>query len=567
MALLANCVGRVVKVDSACGCTLTRTTVTGLDPAAIEALAYKEIALTKAILNTAEAKMLGVPENPLMMLLNGRTKDIKVSQHSIDEQSIVMPFIQRTQRSVVNANYFTIVANTAIPAPGAGTGAIPASAWQLTVGLGNSPFQTTLTEIERYFVPGQTLIVKTWDTVDVKTARTLVFTIYSAANADSGGNARASVIVYPPVSAANWATYTANQKAVWRPYFGMVEIGANSIANEESHCQNQPSDLSKALVVNWLQTTRESYCREAAYEQVLNAIMKGDVNDYLKMFKYQSIAEQQKQMKARYDTEWFNSVFWGQAIDVDNQTVSNWQNLPIVYDVANGTCPLAYKASALGIFTQLGDCNRVRDYQGLPLDLVTIFSDLYYLRRNREASGDRVPVIDSYTDRHTSGAIFEVMAKYFKAKYGVDTTRFAKFGEKIMFEDVVMFEYDIYDVKEAGVQWAVFQLDYFNDLVDAYNVTYVGWNFQTRANNLWMIDWSDISIGVAKTTQVTRKSPNPNTDLAAYQCVISPNVKTYDLRSKLWTVMVDRPQRHMIYHNYRSGCPAIQFTECSVPSS
>lgn len=117
------------------------------------------------------------------------------------------------------------------------------------------------------------------------------------------------------------------------------------------------------------------------------------------------------------------------------------------------------------------------------------------------------------------------------------------------------------------MQWAVFQLDYFNDLVDAYNVTYVGWNFQTRANNLWMIDWSDISIGVAKTTQVTRKSPNPNTDLAAYQCVISPNVKTYDLRSKLWTVMVDRPQRHMIYHNYRSGCPAIQFTECSVPSS
>lgn len=559
------CVGRVAKVDSACGCTLTRTIITGLSPSDIVNLSYKEIALTKAILDAQEAKMLGVPENPLMMLLNGRTKDVKVNTMQIEEQSIVMPFIQRTQRSFVNANYWTIVAASNVPT--AGTGAVPASAWKLTLGLGNSVFQTTLQSIERYFLPGSTLIVKTWDGVNTKTARTLVFTIYSAVNADSGATPRAAVTVYAPVSAANWALYTPSQKSVWQPLFGMAEIGTNSVADEESYCQQQPSDLAKNLIVNWLQTTRESYCREAAYEQVLDWIMKGKINDYLKAFKYQSIAEQQKQMKARYDLEWYNSVFFGQAIDVDNQTTANWQNLPLVYDVAADTCPLAYKARALGIFTLLNECNRVRDFTGLPLDLNTVFSDLYYLRRNREATGDRVPVIDSFTDRYNAGYIFESMTKYYKARYDWDTVRYAKIGEKITHDGMMMFVYDQYDVKEAGVTWSVFQLDYFNDLVDAFNTVVVGWNFSTRANNLWFIDWSDISIGVARNKQVTRKSPNPNTDLALYQCVITPNVKTYDLRSKMWTVMVDRPNRHVIYHNFASGCPVVDIPQCTVPQS
>jgi hypothetical protein len=560
-----SCAGRVVKVDSACGCTLTRTTVTGLSPADIVNLSYKEIALTKAILDTAEAKMLGVPENPLMMLLNGHTKDIKVNTMAIEEQSIVMPFIQRPQREFINANYWTIVSGSKEST--AGVGAVPASAWRLTLGLGNSPFQTTLAAIERFFVAGSTLIVKTWNGVDTKTARTLVFTIYSATNADSGATPRANVIVYPPVSATNWTTYTQAQKSVWQPLFGMAEIGTNSIANEESYCQNQPSDLSKSLLVSWLQTTRESYCREAAYEQVLDWILKGKVNDYLKAFKYQSIAEQQKQMKARYDLEWYNSVFFGQAIDVDNQTTGNWTNLPIVYDVANSSCPLAYKARALGIFTILNECNRVEDRTGLPLDLNTIFEDLYYLRRQRESTGDRVPIIDSLTDRHNADRIFESMSKYYKARYDWDTVRYAKLNEKITHDGMLMFVYDIYDVKEAGVQWAVFQLDYFNDLVDAYNQTVVGWDFSTRANNLWMIDWSDIKIGVTNNKQVTRRSPNPNTDLSLYQCVISPNVTTYDLRSKMWTVLLDRPKRHKIYHNFATDCPVVEIPACTVPQS
>lgn len=560
------CVGRIVEVSSACGCTLTKTTITGLAPADIVALANKEIYLTKAILDAREAKMLGVPENPLMTLLNSRIKDIKdaLQMQKIDEQSIVMPFIQRTQRSFINANYFTVLAGGLTA--GAGANGIPVSAWDLTLGLGNSVFQTTLQDIQRFFVPGTTLIVRTWDGVNTKTARTLVFTIYAAVEVDQGSIVKAKVTVYPPVSATNWVGYTAAQKSVWQPYFGMAETGANSVSDYESYCQNQPSDLSRNIVVNWLQTTRESYCREQSYEEVLDLILKGKVNDYLKAFKYQSIAEQQKMMKARYDLNWFNSVFFGQALDVDNQTTANWQNLPIVYDLVNTNCPLAYKASALGIFTLLNTCNRVKDFQGMPLDLTGLFSDLYYLRRWREATGDRVSTIDAMTDRYTFSDIFDAMTKYYKARFNWNTDRFAKMGEKIVHDNLLMFTYDIYDIKEAGVSLAVFNIDYFNDLIDAYNTVVVGWNFQTRANNLWMIDWSDVNVGIGAQKSVTRKNPDPAT-ADIYKCVITPNVRTYDLRSKMWTVMVDRPNRHLIYHNYASGCPRVSIPNCVVPQS
>lgn len=562
--LAPDCVGRLVKIDASCGCTLTRASITGLTPDQFEAMSYTELALSKAILDAKEAKMLGVIENPLMTLLDGSTTDIKVGTEQIDDQSIILPYYQRTQRGVINANYFKIVSGSG------GVGGLngaPISAWKFVLGLGNSPFQTELTAIERYFLPGARLNVTTWDNVTNRAARTLTFTIFSAVNADAGGHAQATVIVYPPVSAANWVTYPAAEKAIWQPGFGMATLGANSIADEESYCPQQPSDLNKKLVLSWMQTTRESYCRDSVYEKILGYILNGQVNDYLKAFKYISIADQQKQQKILYNKAWFNSVFFGMAIDVDNQTSANYRNLPPIYDVANPDCLLGYKANAIGIFHILDACNRVRDFSGNPLDLDMLFSDVYYLRRNREADTERANIIDGFTDRNTAATIFEVMTKYYSAKYNWQTERFAKMGEEVTHEGMLMFSYDRYDIKEAGVILAIFQLDYFNDLVDAYNMTVVGWDFSTRANNLWFIDWSDIKIGVGKTRQVTRRSPNPNTDLPDYQCVITPTVKTYDLRSKTWTVLLDRPNRHLIYHNFSGECPVVSIKGCVVPQS
>ena len=562
-----NCVGRIVKVDASCGCTLTRTSITGLSPDDIVALANKEIYLTQAILDAKEAKMLGVPERGLMELLTSKVSDIKddLQISKIDKQSIVMPFIQRQQRSFVNANYFTIESG-AVPGD-AGVGSVPVSAFNLTLNLGPSWLKSNLGNIERYFVPGSTLIVLTWDSHLTKNARTLVFTIYRAVNADVGNDAKALVTVYPNVNGTDWNAMSGAERLVYQPTFGVAQTGANSVANEESYCPVQPSDLSNRLIVNWLQTTREAYCREQSYEEVLDQILKGRVNDYLKAFKYQSIADQQKQQAARYRREFYNTVFYGQAIDINKQTTANWQQLPIVYDIINTSCPLAYKASAEGIFTQLNNCNRVVDMAGNKLDLDYIFQQLYYLRRNREADGDSVQVIDAMTDRYTAGMIQEVMMKYYKARYDLDTTRYFRANEKITHDGFLLFNYNIYDIVESGVQFAVFVDDYFNDMIDAFATSVVGWDFRSRARNLWFIDWSDIRIGVAGEMRVTRKNPDPETsDL--YKCVMAPNIRTYDLRSRTFTVMVDRPQRHLIIHNFADSCAKITAGNgCVVPQS
>lgn len=566
--LVTPCFGRTISVTPSCGCTLTKASVLGLSSDDVVALGYKELYLTQAILAAKEAKMLGVPERGLMELLTSSTRDISkmVTNQKVDEQSIIQPYIMRNQRSVMNANYFTIEAGAA--ASDAGTGSIHTGAWDVTLNMGPSWLKTNFDAMETFFVAGDTFQVFTWDTVGAKNARTLVFTILRSVNADAGGTFKAKVTLVPPMTSAKYTSLASNEKAVWNPTFGVGQTGANSVNGFESYCPQQRSDINNNLIINWLQETRESYCREQSYEEILDLILKGKVNDYLKGFRSMSIADQEKQKAARYRRNFYNTVFFGTAIDIYNQTEANWRNLPQVYDpVSNGTCPLAYKASAEGIFTQLLKCNRVIDMAGGLLDLNYIFAQLYYLRRNREADGDSVDTIDAMTDRYTAGMILEVMCKYYEARYKITTTRMLKTGEAITHENVTLFNYNIYQIEDAGCNWAVFIDDYFNDLIDAYNTSISGNDFKTRARNLWFLDWSDIAIGVAGTKHVTRKTPDPKTSLL-YTCVIDETIKTYDLRSKIFTVMVDRPQRHMIIHNFSGGCPKIASGfGCLVPQS
>lgn len=568
MSLVVNCLPRVVKVSSATGCTLTATSIKGLTPGELEALANKEIDLARVILNAAEAKMLGVQEHGLATLLRSSIKNIKpaLSQTKIDEQSIVLPYIQRTQRSFINANYFTIEAGVADSEAGTTVNGvvIPASAWKLTLNLGASWLKTDLENIERYFKPGNTLIVLTWSDTTAKNAVTLVFKIIRASNADAGGVKKAYVTVEPNVASDTWAGMSSPEKAAFQPTFGVAQTGANSVSDREAWCVNSPADMSRKIIVNWMQTSRFSRQLDESYQKTLDSIMKGKVNAFMQGFQFNTIAEQNKRAAQLEDEEWLRSVFFGQRIN-DKQTVEGYQNLPVVYDIEDGSCPLEYKANALGIFTFLTDCNRVIDLNGGDLDLDYVFSQLYLLKRHRESDGDRVSVIDSMTDRLTSNKILDAMTKYYKVKYGFTLERVAKIGEKITHEGYVLFNYNVYDVPEQSVQWAVFHDTFFDDMIDAFPATVGGQDFKSRARQLWFLDWSDISVGIAGTKSVKRKQPSVETN-SLYKCVITPNIKEFNLRSTKWTVMVDRPHRHLIIHNFSGNCPTISAVGCSVPN-
>lgn len=569
MPLAPTCTPRFAKVDSACNCTLTQLKIQGLTPAEIENLGYKEVDLLRVVMQAAEAKALGVQERGIGMLLRSSIKDIKPSLNTVKVgmQSLVLPYIMRPQEAYINANYFTIQ-NGLAPAD-AGQNGLHPGAWDFILKLSDSWLKTDLEALERYFLPGNTLIVHTWDSTATKVAKTLVFTIVRAVNADTSIK-QARITVYPNVTAAAYNAMTTPQKNALHPTFGVAQTGANDISDREAWCFEQPADISKKLLINWIQTTRTSRCVDEDYQRILNAIMSGKVNEYQKGFVWQSLADQNKRKTMLEEEAWYRSVFYGQAIDpvAQGNQGANYAQLPTVADVSDPSCPREYKARALGIFTMLQECNRVIDLNGSKLDLDMIFDQLYLLAQYRSAGGDNVSVIDSMTDRWTADDIFTTMSKYYKAKYGWDTTRYFKAGEKITHDGVVMFNYDIYDIKVVGVQWAVFHDAFFDNMISAFpnDVNASNFNFKDRARQLWFLDWSDISIGNAGTTSVQRKTPDPETS-TLYQCVITANVKTFNLRSQKWTVMVDRPHRHLVVYNFAEGCPGISVVSCPVPNS
>lgn len=563
------CLGRTLNVDSTCGCTLTRMSITGLTSADIVNFGNSEIDLTRMIFDAQELKMWGVPERGLNMLLKGKIQNIKpdLVMAKVNQQSIIQPWITRTQQSFINDNYFKIESGT--PTPGAGTGTIPASAWNVKVILGGAWINDGgISALEKSFVVGSTLIVHTWDSVATKTALTLQFTILAAVNADAGGVYKATVTIAPNLTSAEWTALTAPQQANYHPAFGMIQTTANNVDDREAYCNQQRADINKRLVDYWLQTSRVVTCVQQSYEEVLDAILAGKVNDYLKNMKYLDIAAQEKQKLARGEREWMNSIMYGQIIN-GNQTQANWRSLPAVNDPTDATCQLGVKANALGFFTQLNNCNRVIDLGGAALSLDYIMNQvLYPLRRQRQADGDTIDVIDSMTNRYMSAIIFETMTKYYTAKYGINITRFFTANQKIEHEGFLFFTYNVYDVQEAGVQWAVFVDDYFNDFVDSFNQKIVGWDFKTRANAIWFIDWSDVSVGLAKTNQAIRKWPSIDpVTTEVYKCVITPNVSTYKLSSKTYTPMIQRANRHLIIHNMTFACPTVSIAGCTVPQS
>ena len=563
---------RLVKVDNSCGCTLTRASFQGLTPQQFENLSLSETELGKVIANSAEAKILGVQERGLPMLLRSSIRDIKpeLNVENISEQSIILPYIQRRQDQIINANYFDI--ESSVITPNRGTSGLAqnfANAIDITVNLGTSTFKSPLTNIERYFLKGLTIIITTWDDSINRTAKTVQYTILEAVNANSGGTEKSKVTITP---IGNVLFPTENDGITELvPQYGIVQISANNISDWEFWCENQPSDNNTGLIINWLQTTRESRCVSELYKDALARVYDGSTNTWDPTFKFKRIADQNKRATMLSDENWLRSVFYNDYIS-PNQTPEGYKNLPPVEEPEQDGCIVEYKANALGFFTILAENGRVLDLNGAALDLDDIFEQLYLLKRHRQVDGDRIQVIDTMTDRNTAVLIFETMAKYYKARFGWDTTRFAKLGQKVEFNGQVSFEFDIYDIPDSSVQWAVFREDFFDDHIEAHSAAAAGGvlggaqDFTNRGRNLWFIDWSDTAIGMAGSNSVTRKSPAPEVqDL--YKCRMRANIKEYVLKSQKWTAMIDRPSRHLIIHNFRLVCPTVKAgNNCSVPN-
>jgi hypothetical protein len=291
--------------------------------------------------------------------------------------------------------------------------------------------------------------------------------------------------------------------------------------------------------------------------------MNGKVNPYLSSMVYQPLAEQNKIASKVSQDQWNRAVWYNQAIN-DAQKPESYMQLPAVTDPEDGNCTLEYKANALGIKSLLREGSRIKDNGGNALDLDSLFSDLYYLKRNREQDGDTISVIDVMTDRLTSVKIFEAFNSYYKLRYGWETQRNANINQTIEHNGIVLFNYNVYDIPDVGVQLAVFHDPMFDDLLnvgsgkkylldgsrsadDVFSSS-DALAFSKSQRMLWLVDWSDVKIGIAGTNSITRTQPHPEVD-RLYSCRMDSVKRTFNLRSTKWTTMMDRPHRHLIIEN------------------
>ena len=527
-----NCDPRLIVVDESTGCTLTRANIRAFTKQDFEDQQFKEVGMDRIIAQTKEARLAGVRERTLTDLLLSRHVSLNEGSGG-GTKSIIAPFTLVPRRDVVNANYFGVTAGEAADATNL---AVHSGRWVVTVGTGVSTFKSALKSLENYFLPGMSVLIENHDSSDV--AQTIQMKIVSAASASA---TTADVILEPNKTDAIWDAaggMTQAEQDVYRPTSGTLTLLSNSVSDYESWCNQGPAVNDLTLLEYWQQTTRHTHQFNDEYLKALTAPL---TSNFFKKFRQLPLAQQRKQQEMQMEQAFYNTVFYGQEIN-ENQTVEGYTSLPQVVDPANTSCALEFKANTLGIRTQLARCGKVSDKAGADLNLDTLFESIYLLKRFRETTSGNIDVIDGMTDRFTASLIRDMMMKWYQDKYSSSSTLFYQPGQKITHNGATVLEYNIYDLPDQGIQFAVFTDPYFDDRLGAFAT-----DIKSRARALWMLDWTDIHINVIKTSSVKRQT---NTADDLYNCVIKPNVTQYMLNSKTVEVRVGDPNRHSIIENF-----------------
>ena len=538
---------RLITVDDSTGNTLTRASIRAFTKQDFEDQAAKEVGMDRIIASTKEARMAGVKERSLTDLLLSRHVALPQGKGT-GQGSVVAPFRLIPRRNVVNANYFQIEAGAV--APGAGTGSTPASAWRILINTGSSPWVAApsqgLKNLERYFLPGQYVVIEYKDPA-TQVARTVNFKVIESTNADSGNTSKAYVVLEPNKSPSGWAAMVlAGTHTVYQPQYGQVSRLANSVSDYESWGYQTSATNNLSLIEYWQQTHRWSHSYNEEYVAALESPL---TSEFFKKFRNLPLAQQRKQQEMLNEQVMYNTFFYGEQIN-ELQTTAGYTSLPLVYDPADPTMPIEYKANTLGVKTQLAANARVSDKQNLPLNLDDIFEGCYSLKRNRETTSGNVEVIDFMTDRFTASRVRDLLlSKYYPTKYGTNINSYFQAGQKITFNGVSVFEYNVYDLPDQGVQMAIFTDPYFDDRLASFSASQ-----KSRGRSFFGIDWSDVSINVLKTNSAKRTT---NVADELYRYVITPNIKQTMLNSKCFEVQVGDTNRHLLYENFSDGNPVL----------
>ncbi len=522
---------RLITVDQANGSTLTRAAIRAFTRQDFEDQDVKEVGFDRIIAQTKEARMCGVRERSLVDLLLSR----HVSKPGILSPSVIAPYRLIPQRRTVNANWFRVTAGA--------DGGADSRDWTVTVeSVARFTGSNALKNPEKFFLVGGQVVIEYKDANGV--FRTPTFTITaSVAGADT---TKADVTLRAPYSTAGvFTALDAAVQAVYQPTAGVLSMLSNSVSNYERY-DAQPATINNLQLKEvWRQTHRWQFKYN---EEYVKALESEYTSNFFKKFRTLPIAEQRRQIEAWVEQQMMGTFFYGDKIN-EKQTVEGYQDLPSITDPDDGAFAIEFKSNTLGVRTQLGLNGRLYDKAGAALDIDAIMEMAYNLKRNREVTDGSVDVIDSMTGRFNKGRIREMMIRYYKEKYSADLTLYAQLDQKIQFNGTKLFDYDIYDLPDQGVQWAVFHDSYFDDkrlhFADAQ---------ASAGNAIWFIDWSDVAINLLGSKSVKRQT---NVNEREYFHIIQPNMKQAMLNSKTFEVEVGDTNRHAMIDNFSDATPKV----------
>lgn len=604
--------------------SLTRANITGWNKSDIESIMFRESGLDKVIAQTKEARMAGSRQRTLTDLLLSRHTPLKVGG-GVNTQSVIQPFRLVPRRNRVNPGYFRVATGVSLlnfAAQGGSAGsnytftgifngtttlnAAVAACWVLTVNNGSldadsSPFakspNNVLKNPEKYFLPRHSLTAEfvdpsgnkqtvqlrivdaasgTTGSLDTNSAYVLVIpnrtfkgdaTIPSGVLTPNGSTPSQVTGAFGQLSISVngwWETASTAAKATYNPSTGIVKIGANAVSDFQQYAAALPGYNEYGLIEYWRQTHRWVHKYNDEYVRALEA---ATTSDGLKKFRLLPLAKLRAQQEKFMEDFFYETCFYGDQ-ENENQTTANWFSLPQVQDPAwaasgeSGTLALEYLSRTIGIRTQIAACGNVYDQQQAPLDLDALFEAGYYVKREREGEANvEVSEIDIMTDlRFTRPLLRQIMTRYYKQKYGIDNvSMFMKSGEKITFNGSVMFEHDSYELPDYGYTLNVFSDQYFDDKVAQFQT---GQKSGGRA--IWMLDWSDVNVGVIKSMSVPRTN---NLADNVYKYVIQQNVQHVLLNSRTFEVAVGNTNRHRLIENYSDACAKITVPGCDLSAN
>lgn len=556
---------RIVSIPEGCGGTLTAATIEGLTPARLAAYNHIEHNKARVIAEAKEAREIGVIGRPLMDLLLSRITEIgkdklKTSSHP-QYQSMILPYSYRTRKARIGNAQFAIVSGQANTNAGTTVGGVvyPDSAWDIVVNRGPGRV-SDVPDLHRYFLPGTFVYV---ESINVGTGAKTVTPLKVVTSGTVGG-------VTTVTLAANrtdtwWGTAIADEKAPYQPTAGVVFRGNNDVNGYESWCYNEPTNLSKSLIVDWHQSSRYTQCYTEVYEKTLAAILSGQVNEMVKHYDYLSVAEQNAQMRKHFEEKWFNDIFYGDIIDERQGSPDNYTTLPPVTDVEDPTIVYGYKTRAKGLRTLLAEDSRVIDFAGGPLDIDLLIENVYEIYRNRGADGSTIDVVDIMTDRQTASLLRIAFYKIQEATYGENRTQFYKTGQ-VLDGVRTLFKYERYQLPTLPCDIAVFSSEFHDDRVSSFGDGSGGLqgsvNLRNSGRSMWLIDWTDFQIGIVSTDSARREYGGKVTADARreYSCVLKLNPKKIDLRETRWTAMLSDSARSLMIENYSLANPTYTLT-------